>query len=277
GGRRRPVRKAADPAMTVHPDIHPDIVNRPAMTVPRRGGGDGTYGGFLNLDALSAATRDAPDHPDGRFFVMVHQAFEIWFELIIHELVAARGHLLADALPDALYHLRRVVDVDRLLVTQLDTLESISPASFVSLRPHLGTASGMQSARFREIEYISGLRERDFTNYAALSGAERSRLLRRLREPSLWDAFCAMLGKRGLTDLARLYDSGRPDSEPLEVAEALMDHDEAWAMWRIRHAVVIERIIGRKSGTGGSTGVSYLNSRRDERFFPKLWAVRTRL
>lgn len=236
-----------------------------------------TYADLLHLDTLISATRQMPDHPDGRFFIAVHQAYELWFEVVLEELAVARDAMMDGESADALYSLRRVASIDRLLLAQIDTLTTISPAGFASLRPLLGTASGLQSVRFREIEYLSGLREHDYTGYAGRTGAERSRLLRRLREPSVWDGFCALLHARGIGDPARLYRSGRPDSDVLELAEVMVDHDETWALWRMRHAVVVERMIGRKTGTGGSSGVDYLNSRRDERFFPQLWHLRSRL
>ncbi len=223
--------------------LHHDQRAEPIMVVAAPAAAD--YGSFLHLDELMAATEQVPDHPDGRFFVLVHQAFEVWFELIVHELVAARAALLADAVPDALYRLRRVVTVDRLLVSQLDTLATITPAGFAGLRPHLGTASGFQSVRYRDIEYLSGLRRRGHAGVTTPGSADAERLDRRLREPSIADAFRA--------------------------------HDEAWALWRSRHAIAVERLIGHKRGTGGSTGVDYLRSRRDERFFPELWEMRTRL
>ncbi|MGA8118149.1 MAG: tryptophan 2,3-dioxygenase family protein [Actinocatenispora sp.] len=247
-------------------------VCKPAQPAARR-----TYADLLHLDTLMSAARQMPEHPDGRFFIMVHQVYELWFEVVLEELTVARDAMMADRAADALYSLRRVASIDRLLLAQIETLTTISPAGFDSLRPHLGTASGLQSVRFREIEYLSGLRERDFTGYAGRTGAERSRLLRRLREPSVWDGFLALLERRGEPDPVRLYRSGRPDSDLVEIAESMLDHDETWAMWRMRHAVVVERMIGRKTGTGGSSGVDYLNSRRDERFFPQLWHLRSRI
>ncbi|SCE99873.1 tryptophan 2,3-dioxygenase [Micromonospora viridifaciens] len=255
--------------------LHHDQRAEPIMVVPASAAAD--YKSFLHLDELMAATEQVPDHPDGRFFVLVHQAFEVWFELIVHELVAARAALLADAVPDALHRLRRVVAVDRLLVSQLDTLATITPAGFAGLRPHLGTASGFQSVRFRDIEYLSGLRRRGHAGVTSRGSADAARLDRRLREPSIGDAFRALLRRRGVGDPVRLLHSGRPDSDLLALAEALLDHDEAWALWRSRHAIAVERLIGHKRGTGGSTGVEYLRSRRDERFFPELWEMRTRL
>ncbi len=251
-----------------------DVVVRAATprSTPRR-----TYADLLQLDTLLSADSGIPQHPDGRFFIVVHQVYELWFEVVLDELETARDAMREAASADALYALRRVASIDRLLLAQLDTLNTISPAGFAGLRTHLGTASGLQSVRFREIEYLSGLRERDFSNYAGRTGAERSRLLRRLREPSVWDGFLALLHHRGLPDATALYGSGRPDSDLLELAEAMVDHDETWALWRNRHAVMVERMIGRNSGTGGSSGVDYLNSRRDERFFPQLWQLRTRL
>ncbi|MFF5173728.1 tryptophan 2,3-dioxygenase family protein [Micromonospora sp. NPDC000089] len=235
------------------------------------------YGSFLHLDALMAATEQVPDHPDGRFFVLVHQAFEVWFELILHELVAARAALYADALPAALDRLRRVVAVDRLLVSQLDTLTTLTPAGFAGLRSHLGSASGFQSVRYREIEYLSGLRRRRHAGVLTPGSVDLARLERRLGEPSVGDAFRAVLRRRGVADPVRLLRADGADRDLLAVAESLLDHDESWAMWRSRHALAVERLIGHRPGTGGSSGVEYLRSRRDERFFPELWEMRTRL
>ncbi|QSB13997.1 tryptophan 2,3-dioxygenase [Natronosporangium hydrolyticum] len=233
----------------------------------------GSYEEFLHLDELFAACQQVPDHPDGRFFVMAHQAFELWFELLLHELEQARDDLLAERVEAAQYRLRRVVAVDRLLLAQLDTLTTISPQQFAGLRPSLGTASGLESTRFREIELLSGLVGR----HLPTTVASQPRVRRRRQEPTLWDAYRKLVRRRGFAEPADVVTCDHRSWELTELAEALLDHDEAWVMWRVRHAVVVERIIGHQPGTGGSTGVGYLRSRRDDRFFPDLWQARTRL
>ena len=262
-------------------------------------GGLLSYGGYLRLDALLAqqqpqsgsAASDGPAH-DELLFITIHQVYELWFKLLLHELTTVRDVLLHDAGRDgslwmARHLLRRVEQVEQVLIAKLPVLETMTPQDFLDFRSLLSPASGFQSVQFRELEFLSGLKDPGFVHrLRAASDAERDRLQRRLDEPSLWDGFLAALSSRGLPTgtedevraslLVVARDTVR-HGDLWDVAEGLLSHDELSAQWRALHATVVERQIGYKPGTGGSTGASYLRGRRDLRFFPLLWELRTAL
>jgi tryptophan 2,3-dioxygenase len=177
--------------------------------------------------------------------------------------------------------------IERVLVEQIPVLESMTPQDFLEFRMHLAPASGFQSVQFREIEFISGLKDRRFLNRLVLTEEELARLERRLEEPTLWDAFCGFLEKRGLPMPAGDEGARRPSllrmaREPqhvpeFELSESLLTHDELFAHWRYRHILMVERQIGAKTGTGGSTGAEYLRTTLDKRFYPELWDLRSHL
>ena len=168
---------------------------------------------------------------------------------------------------------RRVRVIEKLLVEQVDVLETMTPQDFMVFRSELEPASGFQSVQFREIEFLSGLKDPRYLERVHATEDERARLQRRLDEPSLWDAYLSLLERSGNPDLTEvLLDRGRHG--PLfELSEDLLDHDQAFAIWRVRHVTMVERQIGGRPGTGGSTGAAYLRSTVDRRFFPELWAV----
>jgi tryptophan 2,3-dioxygenase len=244
----------------------------PAPEEVTAGGTD--YATYLLIDDLLRLQRPlTPEAHDELLFIIVHQAYERWFKLILHELVAARDEL-ADGRPHAAApRLRRVVAVERLLLEQLSVLETMGPEGFLEFRDPLAPASGFQSRQFRAIEWLSG--ERDTWP----GGGEPP------AGPSLYEAFCAGLElaadrEQRLAALADLYRDHAGD--PLraawhQVAELLLDHDEGTARWRHHHALMAAREIGTRPGTGGSPGVEYLKSRVDRRFFDDLWDVRLAL
>jgi tryptophan 2,3-dioxygenase len=244
----------------------------PAPEEVTAGGTD--YATYLLIDDLLRLQRPlTPEAHDELLFIIVHQAYELWFKLMLHELVAARDEL-ADGRPHvAAPRLRRVVAVERLLLEQLSVLETMGPEGFLEFRDPLAPASGFQSRQFRAIEWLSG--ERDTWP----GGGEPP------AGPSLYEAFCAGLElaadrEQRLAALADLYRDHAGD--PLraawhQVAELLLDHDEGTARWRHHHALMAAREIGTRPGTGGSPGVEYLKSRVDRRFFPDLWDVRLAL
>jgi len=245
-----------------------------------------TYGSYLRVDDLLAQQRllsDPPAH-DELLFITIHQVYELWFQQLLHELTAARDAMLAGRLWWARHLLNRVQVVERVLVQQIDVLETMTPQDFLEFRENLAPASGFQSVQFRELEFLSGAKdERFLRRFRALSEAERARLERRLAEPSLWDAFLAVLEARGLptepdetlSDSLRSVALDRGShTEVWELAEALLGHDELAAQWRSRHVAMVERQIGTKSGTGGSTGAPYLRRRLGLQYYPALWTVR---
>lgn len=236
------------------------------------------YGEVLRLDTLLTwQTPFGSNLHDETFFIAVHQIHELWFRVMLHELEATREHMYADEIPAALYSLRRVHAIERVLVEQVDTLETISPGSFREMRTVLGASSGFQSAQFREIEFLSGLKDPKYLDEVEVTKIERRRLERRLKEPTVWDAFVSLLERRGGPELLELLRRGVDDSDVHRLAEALLDHDEGFCLWRSRHVRMVERMIGHKFGTGGSSGVSYLQATTEKRFYPALWELRTEL
>ncbi len=221
---------------------------------PQPAGGT-DYAAYLLIDDLLELQRPITEGAhDELLFIVVHQAYELWFKLMLHELGHVDAGLRADRPGGALTSLKRVVAIDRLLLSQLDVLETMGPEGFLEFRSPLAPASGFQSRQFREIE-------------SATAG--------------LWPAFCAGAGL-GEDDLDALADLYRDHAEPVralrhQVCELLVDHDETIQRWRFHHTLMAAREIGSRPGTGGSRGVEYLRGTVDRRFFPQLWEVRVRL
>jgi tryptophan 2,3-dioxygenase len=260
-------------------------------TDPRFGeqGGLLTYGAYLHLAELldQQVPESSPPAHDELLFITIHQVYELWFKLLLAELTDARDRMLAGEAYLPRVRLERCLSIERVLIAQVDVIDTMTPQDFLVFRNKLAPASGFQSAQFREIEFLSGLRDPGYLRrFRGLAGPERERLARRLAEPSLWDGFLAVLGHAGFaveTAEERFEAYGRiaHDRErygPLwDLAEALVDHDQAWSLWRARHVLMAERQIGTKPGTGGSAGGAYLRSRIELRFYPELWELRSRL
>jgi tryptophan 2,3-dioxygenase len=261
-----------------------------------------TYGSYLRLPQLLDAQHlesDPPAH-DELLFITIHQVYELWFQQLLHEVEAVRDSLLATARQDdgeladggdrlwwARHLMNRVHVIERVLVQQIDVLETMTPQDFLEFRQRLAPASGFQSVQFRELEFISGAKDEGFLRrFKGLTEAEEQSLRRRLDEPSLWEAFTGLLAARGLdvggdgalTASLRRVAHDRPVYGDLwAMAEALILHDELAAAWRARHVVMVERMIGSKTGTGGSTGAAYLRSRLEMKYYPLLWDLRSAL
>jgi len=223
------------------------LLNRALDGAPQ---GGTEYAGYLRIDDLLRLQQPlTPEAHDELLFIIVHQSYELWFKLILHELAKARAELEADRPQAAVRPLRRTVAIERLLLDHLDVLETMGPEGFLEFRDPLAPASGFQSQQFRDIETLS---------------------------PQLYDAFAALLP----CELAVLYRDHLDDPRRAllyEVAELLLDHDEQIALWRHHHTLMAAREIGDRPGTGGSRGVEYLRRTQDQRFYPELWAVRTLL
>jgi tryptophan 2,3-dioxygenase len=258
-------------------------------------GGDTDYATYLRIDELLDLQQPltAGAH-DEMLFIVVHQVYELWFKLILHELDAATQALLDGRVHAAVRPLRRAVEVEQLLIEQLRVLESMSPDGFMRFRDPLAPASGFQSTQFREIEALSGSGQRRHLAGAGRTPDQRERIGRRLQAPSMYAALCMSMRAAGLdmpdgdapgsrdrrlATLATVYrDHGDAVAAVIhDVCEAFVDHDETIARWRHHHALMAAREIGSRTGTGGSLGVAYLQSTIDSRFFPELWEVRNRL
>jgi len=257
-----------------------------------------TYSSYLQLDRLLSSQRPqsaGPEH-DEMLFIVIHQVYELWFKQLLHELDYLVTRLDADDLPTVYATLKRILTILKVQVAQIDILETMSPVSFLSFRSRLEAASGFQSPQFRALEFRLGARDRRMLAHHEGTPAH-AELERRLGEPSLWDAFVAFLSRaagfeipdelRG-RDLA-LANPDTPALHPIlvdlyrtgpalaQVCERLVDLDEGIQEWRYRHVKMVERTIGTKSGTGGSSGAAYLRTTLFRPLFPDLWAIRAEL
>jgi tryptophan 2,3-dioxygenase len=233
-----------------------------------------------------------PAHHDELLFITVHQAYELWFKQILHELDAAIEFIQNDRFPAATRTMNRIGDIEKLLVNQIHILESMTPISFLGFRDQLNPASGFQSMQFREIEFSSGLKDERILNEFAADEFAHSRIKARQLKPSLAEVFFVALARRGFsienTDANRAYEMRTRSileilthfeerNEEFQLAEALMEHDEYFSLWRSHHIKMVERMVGAKRGTGGSEGIGYLKTTLEKKFFPELWEARTYL
>jgi len=248
--------------------------------VTRRFGEEGrelSYGTYLKVPELLRLQQGLSQEHDELLFIVAHQVYELWFKVVLFELEAARERIDADDLFFARHHLQRVHVIEQLLVEQIDVLETMSPQDFLAFRSKLAPASGFQSVQFREIEFLSGLKEPKYVARLDATPEEVTRLRKRLDEPSVDDAFRALIQRRGSPSLLEIFRERQRHGDLFDLCEALLDHDETFAHWRARHVLMVERQIGSKTGTGGSSGVEYLRSTLDKRFYPELWEVRSQL
>lgn len=268
-----------------------------------------TYYGYLKLHTLLEQQKplSRPKQHDETLFIIAHQTYELWFKLMLNELEKSISLMTSGNYLEAGRLLRRVVAVEKILIQQLEVLETIRPTDFLKFRNILRPASGFQSVQFRELEFISGFRDARFLELHKEDQKTHAQLLERFGEPSLWDGFRSAMKRSGLdvgrartkshgtitekelAAVTRIYTEGKfPDL--LELAEAMLEYDKYFWLWRNHHMGMVERIIGRKPGTGveivketvgpysfSSTGVSYLKTTLRRRYFPVLWAARNRL
>jgi tryptophan 2,3-dioxygenase len=246
-----------------------------------------TYGSYLKVTELLELQQLRSDPPvhDELLFIVVHQAYELWFKQLVFELESVRERMLAGDAERARHYLKRVNVIERVLIEHIEVLETMTPQDFLEFREQLAPASGFQSAQFRELEFLSGLKDERFLRDLDASPEDRERLERRMREPTLWDGFVSIMEANGYpmpaddeeARMRSLVKMAREQGELFAVSERLLDHDEAIARWRSLHVLMVEREIGAKRGTGGSSGVGYLRTTLDKRFFPELWALRSHL
>jgi tryptophan 2,3-dioxygenase len=233
------------------------------------------YSTYLKVDALLdlQQPRSTPEHPDELLFIIVHQASELWFKVILHELDHLIANLQAAETVTALHTMRRLNALMRIVSGQLAALDTLPPQRFAQFRGHLGSSSGGQSVQFRAIEAVSGLREEHFLATLREHTPIPAQVERALQKPTLQSLFLALL-ERQQTTLRQLYLGPGPTSEFL-LAEALLEYDQGFQLWRYLHVQMVERIIGPDtSGTGGTLGARYLQHTLRQRFFPELWEVR---
>jgi tryptophan 2,3-dioxygenase len=256
-----------------------------------------TYTSYLKIAELLDCQKplsDGPEH-DEMLFIVIHQVYELWFKQMLHELDYLAERLTADDLAAAQATFKRILTILKVQVAQIDILETMSPVSFLSFRSRLEAASGFQSPQFRELEFVLGARNPKLLVWHENTPA-LARLERRLAEPSLWDVFVGFLARRGFAVPASLLERDRTQPNPetaelhpqlleiyrqrpdlAQICERLVDLDEGLQEWRYRHVKMVERTIGSKPGTGGSSGVEYLRKTLFRPLFPDLWAIRGEL
>ncbi len=260
-----------------------------------------TYGGYLQLDTLLAAQMplSQPPHHDELLFIIQHQTSELWMKLTIHELRGALAHLRADRVDPCLKMLARVKTIQRQLTEQWSVLETLTPSEYLEFRHVLGPASGFQSLQYRLIEFLLGNKNADMLRVFAHDAAAHTELARVLNSPSLYDEFLRYLARHGhavpatllerdwsqphrrsealIPVYKRIYEHTREHWEAYHLCEQLVDVETNFQLWRFRHMKTVERIIGYRRGTGGSSGVAFLKQALELTFFPELFEVRTAL
>lgn len=260
-----------------------------------------SYGGYLKLDALLAQQQPLsnPAHHDEMLFIVQHQVAELWMKLIIHELREAIARLREDDVDTTLKVLARVKQVQRQLFEQWAVLETLTPSEYSEFRPVLGASSGFQSLQYRELEFLLGNKNAGMLTVFEHDPAAHARLEKALAEPSLYDEFLRYLARRGhavpkallerdvsqphhrTAELApvfkRIYENAKEFWPEYHLCEQLVDVEESFQLWRFRHMKTVERIIGFKRGTGGSSGVAFLKKALELTFFPELIDVRTEI
>lgn len=255
-----------------------------------------SYWSYLALDELLAAQRPRSEEHDELLFIVIHQVSELWFKQVLHEVAHLQRALEGGDATAALEDLRRVLAIFKTLVGQMDVLETLTPRQFASFRGQLGPASGFQSAQFRELEAVFGARD-DAVIARTPEGAARERVAAAMGRPAVFDSLLRYFAAGGrpvpeavlARDFAAPYEGSEDVQEMLlsvyagedalgaQVCERLVDLDEGLQEWRYRHVKLIERTIGSKAGTGGSSGAGFLQRTLFKPAFPDLWAVRSRL
>lgn len=255
-----------------------------------------TYSNYLKIDELLELQelKSEPEEHDEMLFIIIHQAYELWFKQILHEMGKLREDLKAGKTWGAVKTMKRILTILKTMVAQIDILETMTPLEFDSFRGFLDEASGFQSVQFRELEIVCGHRSTHILKVHENQPQYVDRLKQRMAEPTLWECFCEFLRKKGYpiempereNTNGLLYEPSEKNQEVLlnimnsdeemtMLCELLVDFDEGMQEWRYRHVKMVERTIGNKMGTGGSSGVDYLRSTLHQRIFPDLWEIRS--
>lgn len=257
-----------------------------------------TYNNYLKIDELLdlQQLQSKPEEHDEMLFIIIHQTYELWFKQVLHEFKKFRSDLAENRLWGAVKTMKRILTILKTMVAQIDILETMTPLEFESFRGFLDEASGFQSVQFREVEILCGLRSPHILKAHEGNPDYVNRLENRMDEPTLWESFCSYLQNNNYdihtpkrtNDNGLLYDASphnqsilldimKNDQEKALLCELLIDFDEGMQEWRYRHVKMVERTIGNKIGTGGSSGVDYLRGTLHRRIFPDLWEIRAEI
>ena len=258
-----------------------------------------TYARYLALDELLACQQPQSELDDEMLFIIIHQTKELWLKQMIREMHFAKVQIAADALVPAYKALARVSRIQAVMTLSWDVLSTMTPSDYTRFRHVLGPSSGFQSDQFRTVEYLLGLKDGAFLKYQEDRPNAQAAMQAALEMPSIWDDAIAAAARAGLSipgdilnrDFSQAYVASDAVEtaflavyrdtdrywELYQLAEKLVDLDDAMATWRHKHVLTVQRIIGGKRGTGGTSGVSYLQSTVSKRAFPELWSLRTEL
>ncbi len=273
-----------------------------------------SYEDYLGLDKLLSLQKlfSKPRQHDEVLFIIAHQTYELWFKLILNELESAISSMISNELGEATRLIRRVITVQKVLIQQLEVLETIRPTDFLKFRSILRPSSGFQSVQFRELEFISNMKDDRYLKLHKNNESDFEQLMKRWEAPTLWDGFRSVLEQGGFdlgpptkpvdpskriekvsvkeVDAVTKVFTEEKYSDVADLAEVLMEYDKYFGLWRSHHVAMVERVIGRKQGTGlkivkdtlgpysfDSSGVAYLETTLNRRFFPALWAARTKI
>lgn len=248
-----------------------------------------TYSGYLKISELLQlqSLLSKPEAHDEMLFIIIHQVYELWFKQLLHELDAISRCLNHGETLDAHRLLRRCIEIERVLIAQISVLETMTPVDFLDFRDNLMPASGFQSAQFREIEFLGGLKNSGYLKNFEKNSKGWKQLKKRLNALSLWESFLNLLIRKGFSitknrelqaqELKKIYEQADQHYDLFLLTESLIEFDELFSRWRLIHVQMVERMIGSKTGTGGTEGVGYLKSTLEKKFFPQLWELRTHI
>jgi tryptophan 2,3-dioxygenase len=253
-----------------------------------------SYWEYLKLDELLDLQQRLGEEHDEMLFIVIHQSYELWFKEMLHEIDYLQSLLEKKDLPRVFHTFKRILTILKMMVAKIDILETMTPLEFLAFRERLESGSGFQSAQFRELEFVLGHKRRGAVDHYAPGSAARERLERRFQAPALWDSFARFIDacgyrvppevlKRDVTqpvtrnaDMQHaLIEVYRSDASLASLCERMVDLDEGVQEWRYRHVKMVERTIGTRMGTGGSTGAEYLKTTLMRPLFPDLWEIRT--
>jgi tryptophan 2,3-dioxygenase len=247
-----------------------------------------TYNEYLKVPELLTLQRTLSDplSHDELLFLIIHQTYELWFKQILHEIDATIGWINEDRPFRVNHSLRAVIAIEKVMITQIHILESMAQIGFLEFRDKLNPASGFQSMQFREVEFVSGQKDQAILDNFKQDDYAHERLERRFKEPTIGEAFWALLSRAGfavasheerVSAIVDILTHPEKNGDLFMMQDLLIEHDENIALWRYHHVLMVERMLGMKRGTGGSEGVGYLMTTLSKRFFPELWEARTHL
>ncbi len=247
-----------------------------------------SYNQYLKVPALIELqeTLSEPTSHDELLFIVIHQTYELWFKQLLHEIDATIGWMGEGRKFRANHSLKTVNAIEKVMVSQIHILESMAQIGFLEFRDKLNPASGFQSMQFRELEFVSGAKDERILKFFEFDKFAHQRLTERFKAPSLGDMFWSLLEREGfkveagearLNSLCEILAKPEEHPELFVMQDLLIDHDENIALWRYHHVLMVERMLGMKTGTGGSDGAKYLRSTLDKKFFPEIWEARTHL